>query len=164
MLDVKVQSNAINESIINESIINDEPKLLETFGTGMVSHQGDLIIVGIGRLPTSAKVRNNRQLADGNTQGSRHVLVTGAIYDCDPLEVISLIKEACPKCDIKANTEKGRGENSIVEYIGPVFIGTGTIDLEHPEHGDQGFPEGQVCAVVYQRTLDSEDKIRRVRD
>lgn len=138
----------------HERIVNNSPVLLAAFTTGDVSHQGDLIIVGIARLPGSAKPRANRQLADGNTQGSRHILERGDVFDASVTEVAALIKEAT-KCDVDPN------------YIGPVFLSPSDPtphDLTHPEHGHQGFPPGQVCAVVYQRNLDAEERERRSLD
>lgn len=137
-----------------EGIVNDESKLLEGFGVGDVSHQGDLIIVGIAELPESAKPRKNRQLAEGNTQGSRHVLKRGEVYDCDPNEVAAAIES------LTRQRIDGR-------YIGPVFVSPArptADDLTHPEHGNQGYPAGQVCAVVYQRSLDAEQREQRVQD
>jgi hypothetical protein len=139
----------------HEVIVNDEPKMLSAFGVGDVSHQGDLIIVGIRHLPLSAKPRANRQLADGDTQGSRHILVRGELFDAlRPVEVVELIRQAT-KCTVTD------------DLIGPVFVGATDPtpnDLTHPEHGNQGFPAGQVCAVVYQRNLDAEERARRVQD
>jgi hypothetical protein len=137
-----------------EGIVNDEAKLLEGFSVGDVSHQGDLIIVGIVALPRSARPRKNRQLAEGSTQGSRHVLKRGSVYDCDAADVVAAI-EIATKQQIDAR------------YVGPVFVSPKNPtadDLTHPEHGNQGFPAGQVCAVVYQRSLDSEQREQRVVD
>lgn len=133
-----------------EAIVNDEAKLHATFEPGDVSHQGDVIVVCLEKLPASAKTRANRQLADGNTQGSRHVLARGEVYDCDPAEVAKML-----------------GGSIAAEYIGPVFVSPAyptCDDLTHPEHGNQGFPAGVVCAVVYQRNLDAEEREARVRD
>lgn len=138
----------------HEPIINDAPNFLEAFTTGDVSHQGDILIVGIASLPKSAKPRANRQLADGNTQGSRHILERGDVYDCESGEVVSAIKSAT-------------GVTVEAEYVGPVFVSPASPtenDLTHPEHGNQGFPAGQVCAVVFQRNLDAEQRARRARD
>lgn len=138
----------------NERIVNDDSKFLATFGVGDVSHQGDLIIVGIAKLPVDAKVRKSRQLADGTTQGSRHVLERGEVYDCDAGKVAVAIKLATG-CVVDE------------KCIGPVFVSPDnptSDDLTHPEHGNQGFPAGQVCAVVYQRNLDAEEREQRVRD
>lgn len=137
-----------------ERIANDAPKLHATFEPGDVSHQGDLIIVCIGKLPKSAKPRNDRQLAEGNTQGSRHILERGDIFNAEAEEVAALIK-AATKCDVAT------------EYLGPVFVSPAdptAEDLTHPEHGNQGFPAGAVCAVVYQRNLDAEEREQRTQD
>lgn len=138
----------------HERIVNDEPKLLHAFSVGDVSWQGDLGIVCIAKLPTSATPRKNRQLADGNTQGSRHVLDRGDVFDANPAEVAELIL-ASTGCRIEA------------KYIGPVFVSPAeptARDLRHPEHGDQGFASDSVCAVVYQRSLDAEEHEQRVAD
>lgn len=137
-----------------ESIINDAPQMHSTFEVGDVAHQGDLIIVRIATLPDSAKPRKNRQLAEGNTQGSRHVMTRGKVFDADAAEMAKLIK-AATKCDVQA------------QYIGPVFVSPVNPtenDLLHPEHGNQGFPAGAVCAVVFQRNLDAEEREQVVRD
>jgi hypothetical protein len=138
----------------HEPIVNDAPKLHPTFEPGDVSNQGDLIIVAIRSLPRSAKPRKDRQLAEGSTQGSRHILERGNAYDCDPTEVAALIREA-NGCEVSR------------AYIGPVFESPANPtenDLTHPEHGNQGFPAGAVCAVVFQRSLDQEEREQRVVD
>lgn len=136
-----------------EAIVNNEPKLFVSFESGDVSHQGDIIIVAIASLPIGAKPRANRQLADGATQGSRHILERGDVYDCQAAKVVEAIKAAT-------------GVAVEEQYIGPVFLSPESPsehDLTHPEHGHQGFPAGTVCAVVYQRNWDQEEA-RRVRD
>lgn len=143
-----------------EGIVNDESKLLEAFGVGDASMQGDIIIVCIGdngKLPKGCKPRENRQLAEGDTQGSRHILERGTPYDCDPKTVVQAIRKATnkKKFDIEP------------QYIGPVFVSPEcptADDLTHPEHGNQGFPAGSVCAVVFQKNLDAEEREARVRD
>lgn len=142
-----------------ERIANDDSKLHEVFGIGEVSHQGDLIIVCIETLPKSSRPRTNRQLADGDTQGSRHVMTRGDVFDADPEAVASLI--------LKATTKAGCPCHVDPKYIGPVFVSPAdptSDDLDHPEHGNQGFPAGTVCAIVYQRNLDAEEREVRTRD
>ena len=144
-----MNTQAINRvSEHSELIINDEPRRFEDFPIGSVSHQGDVILVAVDGLPDSAKTRTNRQVADGNTQGSRHVLVGGEIFDCTASDVAARIFRA---------TKKRVDER----YIGPVFQGG---NLTHPEHGDQSFPDDCTIAVVYQRSLDSEMREQRVLD
>lgn len=138
----------------HESIINNAPKLHEVFDIGSVAHQGDLIIVRIAGLPKSARRRENRQLADGSTQGSRHVMSRGDVYDADAAHVAKLIQDAT-------------GVRVERQYVGPVFVSPAEPsenDLTHPEHGHQGFPAGAVCAVVFQRNLDAEEQAARVAD
>lgn len=142
-----------------ESVINNAPKLYEDFPVGSVTHQGDLIIVAIAALPRSAQSRSSRQLAEGNTQGSRHVAERGSVYDADPSEVQRLV--------LAATTSAGRGCLVESRYVGPVFVSPESPtehDLTHPEHGHKGFPAGTVCAVVYQRNLDAEEREQRSRD
>lgn len=137
-----------------EQVVNNAPRLFDVFEVGYRSHQGDLIIIRIASLPPSARPRENRQLAEGTTQGSRHILARGTPYDCDAAEVAEAIKSA---------TKRMVAE----QYIGPVFVSPDAPtenDLTHPEHGDQGFPAGAVCAVVYQRNLDAEERERRILD
>lgn len=150
----KLKSRRKAKAVEHEAIVNDSPHLHETFEPGDVSMQGDLIIVAIKSLPKSAKPRKDRQLADGNTQGSRHVMTRGDVYDCDPTEVQTAIREV-------TGCEVGRG------YIGPVFVSPENPtenDLHHPEHGAQGMPAGTICAIVFQRSLDQEEREQRVAD
>jgi hypothetical protein len=143
-----------NTITAQESIINNAPKLHASFEVGDVAHQGDLTIVRIASLPASIKPRKSRQLADGNTQGSRHIMTRGKVYDADPAEVVTLIKSA---------TKREVG----IQYVGPVFVSPNKPtenDLSHEEHGNQGFPAGAVCAVVIQRSWDKEQGERRVQD
>lgn len=138
-----------------ESIVNDDPREFcdADFPVGTVAHQGDLIFVRIKRLPTSAKSRANRQLAEGTTQGSRHVLSVGDAFDCDAEHVSAAISAVC------------RGVVVDTKYIGPVIQSVdGAADVVHPEHGDHFYRGDMVIACVYQRSLDAEQREQRVRD
>ena len=136
-----------------EAIINDAPRTFVDFPVGTVAHQGDVMFVRIASLP-AGKPRKNRQLADGTTQGSRHILEGGEVFDCEPGEVARLIGQAC------------KGLNVDARYIGPVFRTKDTeADVVHPEHGDHCY-RGQdwVIATVFQRSLDAEEREARVQD
>jgi len=142
------------ETPSREAIINNAPKRFSDFPVGSVSHQGDVIFVAIPTLPASAKPRTNRQVADGSTQGSRHVVERGDVYDGLPAEIVLLIRQATG-CDVDAR------------YVGPVFVAPSDPtehDVTHPEHGHQGFPAGTVVACAFQRNLDAEQRERRTRD
>lgn len=133
---------------VGEQIKNDARRC---FGPGEwergdTSAQGDVMFINIGVLPASARPRKNRQLADGNTLGSRHIVTRGDVFECDPSEVANLALAAT-------------GQRIPVKYIGPVF--TGPALVEHPEHGDQEFTGECVNATVYQRVWDAEQQQER---
>lgn len=134
----------------SESIVNDA---LKVFGKEWmprdVSFQGDLCIVCLPSMPEIAKPRRNRQMADGDTQGSRHIVKRGKCFDADAAEVARLI-ESVTKCKVDP------------KYVGPVF--KGPAYLAHPEHGDQQWTGECINSVVYQRALDAEEREQRVRD
>jgi len=137
-----------------ESIVNNAPRRFADadWPVGSVAHQGDVILVRIAELTAEAKPRKNRQVADGNTQGSRHILEGGKIYDCNLPAVAKAIKAACPRSSV--------GE----QYIGPVFLTDDTTALRHPEHGDHEYDAGMCVAVVFQRNLDAEQREQVARD
>lgn len=147
-------AKTLREAPILERPITNDPKFLETMSIGDVAHQGDLTLVAIKELPKTHQPRGNRQLADGTSKGSRHVMARGDVYDCNANEVVALIKEATGRV-VDAN------------FIGPVVVSPvdpTDRDLTHPEHGPLGFPAGMICAVVHQRTIDKLNQIRRVID
>jgi hypothetical protein len=138
-----------------ESIVNDAARTLSDadWPVGSVAHQGDIVLIRITAMP-GGKMRANRQMADGNTQGSRHILAGGKAFDCEANAVAKAIKSVCPKIN-----DIGQ------QYIGPVFVTDEATALRHPEHGDHCYGEsGMVVAVVYQRNLDAEMRERRVVD
>lgn len=132
-----------------KSVANNAPQTFEDFAVGTVTHQGDLILLAINK-PKQLKVRKNLQLAEGNTQGSRHVLVAGSkCYDGDVAELQQLIK-AATGADVEA------------QYIGPVFELNTT--LEHPEHGAKTWQCDGWAVVVFQRNQDALERAARVQD
>ncbi len=123
----------------------------ETWSPGDSAHQGDVIFVCLPKLPGSVKARGNRQLAEGDTRGSKHVLCGGDLYDTDHYELSRMIRDAT----------KGR-VNVPAQYIGPVFAGEATVT--HPQHQHQAFPADTVTACYYQRNLDADEREIRARD
>ena len=140
---------------VTESIVNDQPRIFTDadWPVGSAAHQGDLILVRIAILPASAKPRHQRQLADGDTQGSRHILEAGHVFDCQAADVVKAINAVCPRADIQDR------------YIGPVFrTSNDSAVLAHPEHGDHHYAGEMTIAVVYQRNLDAEQREQIARD
>jgi len=118
---------------------------------GDVAHQGDVTLVGLPSLPIKKTTRKDRQIADGDTKGSRHIVEGGEIFDADTTEVAAMISKAT----------KGRVSPG-VQYIGPVFSGPCT--LTHPQHQHQTFPANCVVVAVYQRNMDAEEREARAKD
>jgi len=119
------------------------------------TRQGDLYIVFIPRdaIGASAKRTENRQLAEGNTQGSRHIMEGDVEIYTDHGITGDYIKQI-------SNTR-----NDIPnDLVGPAIVFKGESNrLSHPEHGHKIIP-GDLCGVVvYQSTL-SGNLRRRVQD
>lgn len=135
---------------VSRNVQGDAPVPHPAWAAGDATPQGDLLFVALPKMPKSAKARKNRQLADGDTPGSRHVANGGVVHDADAKELRAMIK-AATGCDIAE------------QYIGPVF--TGDVTVEHPQHAHQSFPAIEGCtAVVFQRNLDTEEREQRQRD
>ena len=126
----------------------------DTWAPGDAAHQGDLILVCLSKLPASAKPRRNRQLAEGQTRGSKHVVAGGEVFEVAPSDL----------GEVAAAIARVTAGKVVVDpqYIGPVFAGPCT--LEHPEHQHQAFPDGSITAVIFQRNLDAEEREVRARD
>ncbi len=128
----------------------DAPVSHPAWATGDTTPQGDLIFVALPGMPKSAKARKNRQLAEGETKGSRHIAEGGVIHDADKAELRKMI-------------QKATGADIAETYIGPIF--TGNVTVTHPEHVHQSFPAIEGCtAVVYQRNLTAEEVEVRQQD
>jgi hypothetical protein len=127
-----------------------EPAKVGTASVGDVVRQGDLYLVCLESLPAGTKTR--RQLAPGDTQGSRHIAEGEcAVYQPkEPAAVAQLIATVC------------RGANVPQELVGPLVECHGDTTIAHPEHGHRILPAGSVWAVVYQRAFAEE--VRRVQD
>lgn len=112
----------------------------EAASPGDAVRQGDVYIRMLSRVPKGAVAISTcpTQLADGTTQGSRHCL--------DSTDGVTAFARARP-----------------TEYDGPILRLDRERTLTHPEHGDWVLPPG-VYAIGYQRTIDSEERIQRVRD
>jgi len=131
------------ENVTNDDAVTVTESML---GIGECHAQGDLMFVRLGGLPKGSKPRDNRQLAEGTTQGSRHICEVGEVYDCDAAMVAKLI-------------------NVNARYVGPIIRTVdGRADVTHPEHGDHFYRGDMVLACVFQRSLDAEEQEQRVRD
>ena len=141
MMTTQVMNDVQAVADVAEKIKSDERQQFPAAASvGDFVRQGDVYITLLGGIPKGSTVEKqpSRQLAPGNTQGSRHCLSS-----LSGVEVYRL-KDATP-------------------YDGPVLDVSKPVTITHPEHGDWSLPCG-VYGISYQRTEDSEGRIRRVQD
>lgn len=137
MTTVKEVFNTIEQEA--EKIQNDLPqRFSEAASDGDTARQGDLYIIYCESLPKNCDIieKPNSQLAEGNTQGSRHILdslVGVEMYDISNKTVLD----------------------------GPVMKTTQERTITHPEHADIILPPG-VYKIRYQRQ--HAEELRRQRD
>jgi hypothetical protein len=143
-----------------EAIKNDETKTLGSPSTGDNVRQGDIYIVFLGPREKfdldkvgGGEPITDRQLAQGNTQGARHVL-EGPAKLFKPKDVNAVAAHI---------NSLRKGYNIPGELVGPVCFLEGQCELTHPEHGNFIMPGGEVVAAVFQRDY-AEEEIRRTRD
>lgn len=117
---------------------NTEPQKVGSPSLGDVVRQGDIYLVCIDCLPSKGKDSDNRQLAPGNTQGSRHIL-------SGDVKIVS-----------------GHKTEYHEALSGPAFQCVGDVTVTHPEHTHVVLPKDTCWQVVYQVAYDEE--IRRVQD
>lgn len=129
------------------------------------------------------------QLAPGDTKGSRHCIeesegieiYVSDVFDMfngneDNWEIRRSISDkvrayACLKagCEIDGfwqnpkAPEISRSVSETLQFCGPIFAVKNLTRISHPEHGDWMLPPG-TYRCVFQRTIDSADKVRRVLD
>lgn len=147
-----IQKALADQNELAETIRSDEPRSL-ALGKQDVVRQGDIYIMPLSKLPKNLRKRTSRQLADGDTQGSRHVLVGPAdLFNADPMDMADLIAKEYPGVELR-------------EYqIGPVFKTDGAVTVEHPEHGHRTLTEPGCHVVIFQRSLDADGREERARD
>lgn len=137
----QVLNDVQSVSEIAERIKSDaKQKFPEAASVGDYVRQGDIYITLLAGVPAGAIRDKNpqKQLAPGNTQGSRHCL--SRMTDV----TVYRLKSPTP-------------------YDGPVLDVAKPVTITHPEHGDWALPVG-CYGISYQRTEDSEGRIRRVQD
>lgn len=138
-----------------ETIKNDAFAQVASADIGDVIRQGDVYLTRIAALPGSAKPIEDRQLAPGTTQGSRHTAQGSCrVYAADRDDCIKAIRRARP--DISDADAAGLIPGPLVEVTGNDCV------IAHPEHGDRGLPDGTVWATTYQRA--HAETLRAVRD
>ena len=116
---------------------NDAKVVYPDFAVGDLHWQGDVGVLCICQLPGKLvdDWPHGRQVAPGNTQGSRHVA----------------------EGDVKLLTWAEGGP-----LVGPVIRAKDRWTLAHPEHGHVEFPGQRDYVILYQRAY--ADELRRKMD
>lgn len=122
------------------------------------------------------ELENHLQLAPGNTKGSRHILQSASglemwlPLDSDEEILAAIYKskgQKMPKDGTNRWNHPFRAESDAIEkamaLAGPLFRCTTPNVVAHPEHGDWALPGG-TYRVIFQRTVDESQRIRRVLD
>lgn len=129
-----------------EEVANTNREVLrfsEAASPGDNLRQGDIYIFLLNGLPKTAKPRPvNLQLAEGETQGSRHIL--------DSDKHVEMFDAPAP-------------EGWADHLVGPVMRLKSERTITHPEHNHITLASG-VYRVFYQRSLDREEREIRARD
>lgn len=140
-LDKPTCAVSAHEKIESFSPVKDE-RFVDAMAVGQFARQGDVYLIKIQEIDPELKPTQNRQLAPGVTQGSRHT-------------VSEDVKVFAPKVPNKRR-DTGFG----VAIVGPQIESRKHFTVAHPEHADISLPPG-CYEVVYQfdqatgkRTLD----------
>ena len=127
---------------LRDSVESLDGSVTETIGSpsiGDVVRQGDLYLVNIESLPAGKKLED-RQLAEGNTQGSRHVV----------------------QGDVTLVTPEAAHAGIDRVLCGPAFHCNEAAEVTHPEHGNKILPKDTTWRVTFQRA--HAEEMRRVQD
>lgn len=172
-----------------EKIKNDQPQQFpEAASIGDAVRQGDIYIQLVDPKDVAAleglytrvpdeQLANHLQLAPGNTKGSRHIIQHAeglsmwlpARTDEEILKfVYAQHKEPITKGE-RLNRwtakflEERENIGEAMALAGPIFKCDTPNAVTHPEHGDWLLPAG-FYRVIFQRTVDEQERIRRVLD
>jgi len=132
-----------------DNCADQELRHVEDIPVGKAVRQGDIYIRAVTEIPGKRSEIKERQLAPGNTQGSRHIAegkITLFSRDADR-DVMRRIKIE---------------EDVAEELTGPGIEANERFTITHPEHADVSLPAGKYC-VTYQADYELAE-IRRVAD
>jgi len=115
---------------------------------GDVIRQGDVFLVNVEYNHNGVSL-TEKQIAPGNTQGSRHVMRGQFSYV--ELGSVEAVHNVLPKVIIPS------------ELSGCIINCISECELDHPEHGNKILPANTSWAVVFQRAY-LENEIRRIQD
>lgn len=116
-------------------------RTVDAIAVGQFVRQGDLYIRRIKAPTTGWKETQNRQLAPGSTQGSRHTVS----------ESVRVLVSPTPMQ--RRSTERG------LAFEGPQLVSKDRFTVSHPEHADISLPGG-CYEVLYQSDFQSQQRAK----
>lgn len=131
------------------NLVLPETRYVERMEAGQFVRQGDIYLVclAMNQVPEGLVPTDNRQLAPGTTQGSRHIVDN----------TVDVFKH--PKQGEIVLTNRTRGSEA-GHAIGPVIVAKDYFQVTHPEHAHMSLPAGtyqvlgQIDPVELRRVLD----------
>lgn len=122
-----------------QSFFNNSTQIIEPV-VGQVVAQGDLNFLVLAKLPKGVvPAPAVAQLVAGTTKGSRHCIAASCLH----------------LVEFYAYPDPNPLEGGVLRFHGEV-------EIEHPEHGNQIWPNKTIVAIGYQRK--HADEIRRIQD
>jgi hypothetical protein len=144
MTKTNTSAKAVLDTILQHSPVTT--KRFASLAIGERVRQGDIYLIRVPNTHPHGKPWGSRQVAVGNTIGSRHVAV-------GDLEVFAGVPDAIAKMFPKFTKEQREA------CCGPVVKGRATWDLEHPEHPDYEMAQPKECDLAtYQVTYQWDEK------
>lgn len=116
-----------------------EVRFVDKMEVGEFARQGDIYIVRISGVDNSRPLAKTRQLAAGNSQGSRHILEGAA-------EVFA------PLSSQPIRTQFGE------HFEGPSFKCDAHVTVTHPEHAHISLPPG-CYQILHQMDLQTKQRV-----
>lgn len=117
-------------------------RIVDTIDFGQFARQGDIYIRRIAEPSDGWVETENRQLAPGSTQGSRHTV-------SDSVRVL-----VAPTTAMKRRqTDRG------LAFEGPQLVSEDRFTVSHPEHADISLPGG-CYEVLYQSDFQSQQRAK----
>lgn len=133
-----------------EQIRNDERRVVEVMSPGDNVRQGDIYITFLDREPRVIGPHESRQLAEGNTQGSRHTVEGDCeVLQVDGAEALEILHRLVPD------------SRNFEQFVGPMIRAPKGCEVPHPEHAHYSLPPGSHLVTIQRAHA---DVVRRAAD
>lgn len=104
-----------------------QPRDLSKMKVGEIFRQGDIYVEKVKKANKGDEITNTRQLVDGQTKGSRHMVTEGP-------KLYKLLEKA----------PRSKGDNDILRVASVAIVADKPFTIHHPEHAfGQNLPAGE---------------------